>query len=122
METLTLINGNNQEYSVELPKLFIMAEHINEVAIGHIHENTGLGFVKTAWGYEAQPATSEQIAKLFLTYNFKTQYNNNASVHNTILLKICRNEGFQTDHICFDCCKENHIHTRSLKPGDRLSI
>ena len=121
MEHLTLINGNKQAYNVSLPKLFIIAKHLNDVALKQIKENTGLTFLKDSWGYSSQPETSEQIVKLFLTYNFKTQYHNNASTHNTILLKSDHHIGFKVDSICFECVKKNSINTNGLKYGDYLA-
>lgn len=122
METLTLINGNKQQYTVDLPRLVIIGDKWNDTAIEHVKENTGLLFKATHWqGMEAQPHSSEQITKLFLTYNFKTQYHNNATNHNTLYLKPDRHVGFQVDSICYDCCKKNHINTNGLEQGDRLS-
>ena len=122
METLTMLNGNHQQYTVDLPKLVILGEKWGDIAIEHIRENTGLLFEATHWqGMEAQPHSSEQIAKLFLTYNFKTQYHNNATNHNTLYLKLDYHVGFKVDSICYDCCKENSIPVNGLKQGDRLS-
>ena len=121
MKTLTLINGNNQKYNLGLPRL-IMLGYCNETALGHIAENTGLSFIKNQWnGYEAQPENSDQIAKLFMTYNFKTRYFNNWQYENTIVLKSDHHVGFDVDLICFDCRKKNHVNLNGLKPGDRLS-
>lgn len=122
METLTLTNGNKQKYTVGLPKLHILNRYINDTALDHITEDTGLHFKDTGFGYVAQPEDSQQVVRLFLTYNFKTQYHNNADTKNTIYLKLGILEGFKVEHICYDCCKENHIHTGGLKQGDRLSV
>ena len=120
METITRFNGNNQQYAVELPRLVIQG-HINDTALKHIADNTSLNFVKTFSGYEAQPLTSNQIAALFLTYNYKTRYYNNGSTKNTLFLRSDHHIGFDIGAICFDCCKYNHIHTNGLKKGDMLS-
>lgn len=77
METLKMYNGNNQEVRKDLPKIVYLTTYINDVALKHIEKNTGLKFVKTPWWYEALPQTSNQIVRLFLTYNFKTRYFDN---------------------------------------------
>jgi hypothetical protein len=119
---LTLINGNGKPYTLPLPRLYVLGGHWNDVALAHVKENTGLTFEKKHFGgMEAQPETCEQIAKLFMTYNFKTQYHNNGDTRNTIYLKSDHHQGFQVDSICFDCCKHNHIHLNGLKQGDRLA-
>ncbi len=121
METLTLINGNDNPYTVELPKIFILGEKWNDVVLEHIKENTGLEFKAGAWGMEAQPTDSQQIVKLLLTYNFKTQYHNNVTSRNTLYLKSDHHQGFHVDSICYDCCKRNHINVNGLKEGDFLA-
>jgi len=121
METITRINGNRQPYTLDMPKLVIMTKEINETALAHITENTGLNFTRSAWWYEAQPTASAQITALILTYNFKTEYHNNASDHNTLFLKFDHHVGFKLDSICVDCCKYNHIHTEGMEAGDRLA-
>jgi len=120
METLTLLNGNHQQYTRPLPKLVILGEKWNDVAIEHVYENTGLLF-KGDINMTAQPHNSEQIVKLFLTYNFKTQYHDNNTNENTLFLKSDHHVGFHVDSICFDCCKHNYIPINGLKQGDRLS-
>lgn len=120
METLTLINGNNQKYNIGLPKIMILGNKWSDTVISHVYENTGLRF-KGDYVMEAQPETSEQIVKLLLTYNFKTQYHNNLTSRNTLYLKSDHHTGFEVDSICLDCCKENHINTNGLKEGDRLA-
>lgn len=124
MEQITTINGNKQPVTKDLPRLEILTRHgINDVALAHITENTGLTFTKTAWdNYETQPTESRQIAALFLTYNFKTQYHNNGNTKNTIFLKFCRDEGFKVDAVCFDCVKRNHIVSNGLEAGDILAV
>lgn len=121
METITLINGNGQPYTRGLPKLIFRTDYINDVALQHIYENTGLNFVKNGWGYEAQPITSMQIVALFMTYNFKTKHYDNWQYENTIILKSDHHIGFDVDSICYDCVKENHITVNGLNPGDRLA-
>jgi len=120
METLTMVNGNRQKYTVDLPKLVILGDKWNDTALEHIYEETGLLF-KGEHNMEAQPHSSQQIAKLFLTYNFKTRYYNNWDAHNTLFLKPDHHVGFQVDSICYDCCKENGVSVNGLKQGDRLS-
>jgi hypothetical protein len=117
---LTLINGNGRPYTIGLPRLFILGK-MNDGALEHVHENTGLQFVATNNGLEAQPENGNQIAALLLTFNFKTRYFNNASVHNTLFLKNDHHTGFDVDSICFECVKHNHIHAGGLKAGDRLA-
>ncbi len=87
-EKIELINGNGREYTIDLPKVFILAKNINSAAIDHITENTGLVFEKCNSGYEAKLESSQQFLKLFLTYNFKSRYFNNLDTKNTILLKF----------------------------------
>jgi hypothetical protein len=120
-EILTLINGNGQNYNIGLPKIVILHERFNDVAMQHIFNETGLRF-KGTHNMETQPENSQQIVKLFLTYNFKTQYHNNNTNHNTLFLKICNDAGFKTDSICFDCVKANYINSNGLVQGDRLAV
>lgn len=120
-ETLKLFNGNDQEMTKELPRLHILAEHFNDVALAHVLKNTGLEFKPTSGGWEAQPVTSNQIVRLFLTYNFKTQYHDNGTTKNTIYLKDDHHVGFEVGNICFDCAKRNRIVTNGLKQGDLLA-
>ncbi|KKK84662.1 hypothetical protein LCGC14_2781070 [marine sediment metagenome] len=122
METITRQNGNGKDYAVDLPKLHILNKNINDAALDLIEHNTGLRFKDTAWGYAAQPETSSQIATLIMTYNFKTQYHNNADSHNTLYLKFGLLEGFKVEHVCYDCCEKNHINVNGLTPGDRLTV
>jgi len=123
MEILTLKNGNHQSYTIGLPKIVIIGgDKWNDVSIAHIFTETGLNFTARYHGcIEAQPETSQQIVKLLLTYNFKTQYQNNATNHNTLFLKSDHHIGFQVESICYDCVKENHIMTNGLQQGDRLA-
>ncbi|HBD92758.1 MAG TPA: hypothetical protein DC057_01140 [Spirochaetia bacterium] len=115
------INGNGQPYVSNLPKLMWLTDFINDVALQHIFENTGLNFVKAGWWYEAQPTNANQIATLFMTYNFKTRYYDNASHKNTLMLKGDHHIGFDVDSICYDCMEYNHIYKGNLKKDDRLA-
>ena len=123
MNTLELVNGNKQKYTIGLPKLVIIeGAKYNDVAIAHLKENTGLDFIKGGWGtLEAQPENSNQITSLFLTYNFKTRYYNNSTFQNELHLKSDHHVGYDINSICFDCCKHNHLNTNGLKHGDYLA-
>lgn len=121
METLNLINGNNQMYSLGLPKLVYLTEYINDRALKYIEENSGLKFIKIHFGYEAQPKESKEIVKLLLTYNFKTRYYNNATHKNTLFLKSDHHVGFDVESICFDCVEHNNIVANGLRKESRLS-
>jgi hypothetical protein len=120
LETITRINGNGQKYTTDLP-LIILNGFINDVALNHIKENTGLEFKKHYMGYSAQPINSNQVLTLFLTYNFKTRYFDNWNHKNTIVLKCDHHVGFDVDSICYACCKHNNIVTNGLMPNQRLS-
>lgn len=121
-EKLTLINGNGKKYKVNLPFLYYLTDNINDIALNHIEENTGLKFIKVSNGlYTAKPTTSKQIVKLFLTYNFKTQYHDNATNSNVLFLKSDYHAGFKVDSICYDCVKENGLSTHGLTKKERLS-
>ena len=122
MEYLNLFNGNNQGFQIELPKLVIIADQINDVALAHVAANTGLHFEKKwSYYYEAQPNTANQIAALLLTYNFKTRYYNNSDFKNQLHLKLDHHTGFDVDSICFGCVKRNNIRTNNLTEGDFLA-
>jgi len=121
MENLTRINGNGQEYTQGLPAIEILAKEINDIALNHILENTGLAFVFEGWSYKAQPVQAGQIVNLLLTYNFKTKYYDNATFKNTLMLKFDHHVGFEVSSICFDCAKYNNLHTDGLSFGDRLA-
>ena len=120
-DKISRINGNGQSYETNLPKIVMLVKEINDVALAHIFENTDLAFEKVAWGYEVQPVNANQIVTLFLTYNFKTRYYNNASHENTLFLKFDHHIGFDVDSICYDCMEYNHIHTGNLIRDDRLA-
>lgn len=121
-EKLNLYNGNNQEYTINLPKIMILTDYINKTALQHIEKNTGLNFVKDGLNsYISQPTKSNQIVKLFLTYNFKTKYYNNWDIKNTILLKFDHHIGFDVDSICPECIKYNHIPVNDIEKITRLA-
>ena len=120
LKEVTLINGNGQSYNMNIPKLVYLTSNINDVALKHIKENTGLKFVKNFNTYEVQPTNFKQITALFMTYNFKTEYHNNATNHNIIFLKSMHNSGFKVDNICFDCCKKNNIHCNGMDKKSML--
>ena len=105
----------------DLPVLVILAREINDVALDHMFANTGLRFRPCAGGYSAQPEQHQEIVALFLTYNFKTQYQDNNTYRNTMFLKFDHHTGFHVDSICFECCKRNYINTNGLKDGDLLA-
>lgn len=120
-ETVTRINGNGQAYTTGLPKLVIQ-EKWNDVALEHVYANTGLLFREVYPGWlECQPWKSKQIAALFMTYNFKTQYYNNSDFKNTLMLKSDHHIGFKVNSICFECVQHNHIVTNGLNKSDRLA-
>ena len=123
METIKTIDGNGNDNIRPLPKLVIIG-HINDTALRHVFENTGLEFkpgIGVCGNLEAQPTESKQIAALFLTYNFKTRYYDNWNHKNTLFLKPDHHVGYDVESICFDCCERNHINTNGLKQGDFLS-
>lgn len=122
METLTLINGNGQPFTTDLPLLVLDTKHpYNKIALAHIKENTGLDFVPHYLGHCAQPTTASQIAALFLTYNFKTKYYNNFDYKNTLMLRSDHHVGYDVESICYSCAKANHISTNGLRPTERLA-
>ena len=122
MDTITRINGNGQPYTTDLPNLVILTKHINDAALAHIKENTGLEFTVKGWGNnEAQPTESWQVATLLMTYNFKTRYYNNASTKNTLFLKFDNHVGFDVESICPDCANHNGIRFANELESDRLA-
>lgn len=120
IEIREFVNGNRQKFQRSCPKIHLVG-YLNDSALAHIEENTGLVFTKAYSGLEAQPENYGQIAALLVTYNFKTKYYDNADVKNTIFLKSDHHTGFNVDSICLDCCKHNHIHCAGLSEGDRLA-
>ena len=121
MEKITRINGNGKSYTTDLPKVVILGS-LNDTALNHVFENTGLKFIISNHGnLEAQPTSSNQIASLFMTYNFKTRYYNNIDYENTLFLKNDHHTGFDVDSICYECIKHNHIVVNGLSHNDRLA-
>lgn len=122
METLTMYDGNGNKMVKELPKL-VMLGYCNPTAIEHIYKQTGLIFKERNWkdSYEAQPTDSNQITRLFLTYNFKTRYYNNNDYKNTMFLKSDHHIGFDVDAICGKCREYNHVHSGDMKPEEMLA-
>lgn len=86
-ETLTVYDGNGRKITKTPPTILILG-FINAGALTRLNHNTGLQFKKVGWGYMAKADNFKQIAKLLFTYNFKTQYFNNADYHNTLMLKF----------------------------------
>lgn len=119
-ETITRVNGNGNKYTTDLP-MIVIASVFNDVALKHIEENTGLVFTPHHMGMQAQPETSNQIATLLMTYDFKSRYYNNWNFKNTLILKPDYHVGWQVDSICYSCCKANNIPTGNMKSTDRLS-
>lgn len=77
MKKTTLINGNGYAYEREMPTVQIHS-FMNEIALENLRKQTGIDFKKNAYGViEGKPATWEQFAKIFLTYNFLTHDQNN---------------------------------------------
>lgn len=90
-ETITRINGNGNPYTLPVPEIAINMPYINEFALKHIFENTGLEFKKGYFGYMCQPTKVIQITTLFLTYNYSSKYYNNAT-HSNLLVLTPNNE------------------------------
>jgi predicted glycosyltransferase len=111
---IRLIDGNGTPYYKTIPKLYILND-INNVALQHIFKSTGLQFEKIGLCYVATPKNYKQVLALLMTYNFKTQYYNNANIKNTIYLKFSSNECFNIDTICYNCAKRNNIKTNFKK-------
>lgn len=120
-ETVRTFSGNNKPIKRLLP-LIVILDVYNDVAIEHIRKNTGLRFEKSLYSMTAQPKTSKQIVKLFMTYDFKTQYHDNATNRNQLLLKSCNLDAFKISSVCFNCCKINNILTKGLARKERLSV
>lgn len=122
METVQLYNGNKQLMVKDLPAIVILAKEINDIALAHICENTGLSFGKGTWeSYEAQPISANQITALLMTYNFKTRYYDNWDYKNTLVMKFC-DTAFDVSSICLDCVEHNNMHLSGLTKGDRLAV
>lgn len=123
METkIKRIDGNGKPYYSEMPKIHILDE-INDVALNHIKENTGLNFKSSGFGYVATPKQYKQVLVLLMTYNFKTQYHDNATNHNILYLKFCSDEAFKINSICRKCAINNNIvNATQLKKSDILGV
>jgi hypothetical protein len=123
MEKVGRYNGNNQYYETDIPKIVIIGgANYNDVAISHIEKNTGMKCVKNGHNLEMQPTTAMELMKLFVTYDFKTQYHDNNTFKNTLFLKSSTIEGFKVEHICYNCVVENRINTNGLEPHHKLSV
>lgn len=85
-KTISIFNGNNKRYTLGIPELMI-SKFGNETAKNHFIRNTGLKLVDKAGYYKAQPKTFKQLYKVFVTYNWKTTFYNNASHNNVIKLE-----------------------------------
>ena len=95
MDKITLIDGNGRKMVKTPPKLIWITENVNDTALMHIKESTGLSFTKKgAFSYAAQPIKFKQIAALLLTYNYKTDYYNNCDFKNTLFIKTLSNEAW----------------------------
>lgn len=94
-EILTMFNGNKQKYKKPLPAIIIL-DNMNDVARAWIEKQTGLNLEPCYCGLTAQPKRSQQITKLFLTYNFKTRYFDNSTIKNTILLKFANDQDWNS--------------------------
>lgn len=94
-EILTMFNGNKQKYKKPLPAIIIL-DNMNDVARAWIEKQTGLNLEPCYCGLTAQPKRSQQITKLFLTYNFKTRYFDNSTIKNTILLKFANDQDWDS--------------------------
>lgn len=90
-EILKMFNGNKQLYKKPLPAIIIL-DNMNDVAKAWIEKQTGLKLEVCYCGLTAQPKRSQQITKLFLTYDFKTRYFDNSALKNTMLLKFANEE------------------------------
>lgn len=86
-ETVTMINGNGQEYTQPLPEVYINS-FINDVALAGIEEETGLKFTKAMSGYITQPMTHKQLCTLIISNNFKSTYYNNCTFKNMLFLEF----------------------------------
>lgn len=77
MEKTTFINGNGQPYERAVPTV-VIATYINPLALENLRRQTGIDFQPNAYGrIEGHPETWEQLAKVFLTYNWLTRDQNN---------------------------------------------
>lgn len=124
MQELSLYNGNGKRYKLPLPKLIWLRGNndLSPVVVEHIKKNCGIEFKKEYSVYVAYPKSCYQIVRLFLTYNFKTEFHDNATDHNTLYLKSCSSEGFHVNSLCFKCCEHNGIYTGGLNKKVRLGV
>ena len=77
MEKTTLITANGCPYEREVPVVRIV-NHMNSVALSNLSRQTGIEFKECSGGVlEGKPQTWEQFSKIFLTYNFLTESQNN---------------------------------------------
>ena len=86
-KTISVFNGNNERFTRNLPTIYL-PKFGNEVAKKHFERNTGLKLSETYVGlYKVKPKSFKQIYKIFVTYNFKTTFYDNATEKNTLVLK-----------------------------------
>jgi hypothetical protein len=90
-EILKMFNGNKEQYKKGLPAIIIL-DKMNDVARAWIEKQTGLKLEVCYCGLKMKPKRSQQITKLFLTYNFKARYFDNSAMKNTMLLKFSNEE------------------------------
>jgi hypothetical protein len=119
-EVLNMFNGNDQPTVKGLPKIVILGG-MNDVALAHLEKNTGLKFEKSWNSLQAQPTSSNQIVRLFLSYNYKTQYHNNMQNENTLFLKSDHHIGFKLDSVCVQCLERNGIHAKDMERDEYLA-
>lgn len=86
MKNIKLINGNGKSFEQEIPTIVILGL-FNDIAKKHLEENTKINFAVDNNLMIGKPYNWSQIAALFLTYDFKTMYCNNATHKNTLFLK-----------------------------------
>lgn len=75
--TLTLINGNDRRYTVELPEIWLCYE-TNQVALDHIEDITGLKFERVTnlalkGVHRAVMTRKDQLLLLLMRYNYCTR-------------------------------------------------
>jgi len=90
-QNLGFWNGNGQRYLKPAPKV-LMLDKMNDVAFEHLKKQTGLDFKESYLGYIAENTTWQKIAKIFLTYDFRSRYFDNWDYKNTLMLKSCHDE------------------------------
>ena len=92
MQRWSLLNGNGHHYSIDIPVVHITDRYINDAALEHILDYTGLDFKDTGWGYVAQPVSCHQIVKLIIRYNYTSNYHDNATHKNILFLTAAKEE------------------------------